>query len=140
MEKTSSKTPANKKISKELLRRVKKSLKNVYAPYSGISVSAALYCSSGNIYTGCNVENSSYSLTMCAERVALFKALSEGEKDFLLLLLYSPDVESILPCGACLQVYSEHAPDIVITTMNTKDEFRFYPIKTLLTQPFNLKK
>ncbi len=140
MAKTSSKTPANKKISKELLRRVKKSLKNVYAPYSGISVSAALYCSNGNIYTGCNIENSSYSLTMCAERVALFKAVSEGEKNFLLLLIYSPDIDSVLPCGACLQVYSEHAPDIVIATMNTKDEFRFYPIKTLLTQPFSLKK
>ncbi|MDH4210988.1 MAG: cytidine deaminase [candidate division WOR-3 bacterium] len=140
MAKTSSKTAVNKKISKELLRRVKKTLKHVYAPYSGISVSAALYCSSGNIYTGCNVENSSYSLTMCAERVALFKAVSEGEKDFLLLLLHSPDIDSILPCGACLQVYSELASEIVITTVNAKDEFRFYPIKTLLAQPFRLKK
>jgi cytidine deaminase len=140
MVRISSKTVVNKKISKELLRRVKKTLKNVYAPYSGISVSAALYCSSGNIYTGCNVENSSYSLSICAERVALFKAISEGEKDFLLLLIYSPDIDSIHPCGACLQVYSEFAPEILIATMNTKDEFRFYPIKTLLTEPFRLKK
>ncbi|UCG30491.1 MAG: cytidine deaminase [candidate division WOR-3 bacterium] len=141
MARASSKTTVNtKKVSKELLRRIKKTLKNVYAPYSGISVSAALYCANGNIYTGCNVENSSYSLTMCAERVALFKAVSEGEKDFLLLLLHSPDIDSILPCGACLQVYSEHSPNIIIATVSTKDEFRFYPIKTLLTQPFRLKK
>jgi len=77
---------------------------------------------------------------MCAERTALFKAVSEGEKDFLLLLIYSPHIDPVLPCGACLQVYSEHAPDIVIATMNAKDEFRFFPIKTLLTQPFSLKK
>jgi len=140
MEPTFSKTAANKKISKELVRRVKKTLKNVYAPYSNISVSAALYCSSGNIYTGCNVENSSYSLTVCAERVALFKAVSEGERNFLLLLVYSPDIDSILPCGACLQVYSELAPEIVIATMNTKEEFHFYPIKTLLAKPFRLRK
>jgi cytidine deaminase len=140
MERTSSKTNVKKKITKELLRRVKKTLKNVYAPYSNISVSAALCCSSGNIYTGCNVENSSYSLTMCAERVALFKAISEGERNFLLLLIYSPDIDSILPCGACLQVYSELAPEIIIATMNTKEEFRFYSIKTLLAKPFHLKK
>lgn len=140
MARTSSKTATNtKKVSKELLRRVKKTLKNAYAPYSGISVSAALYCTNGNIYTGCNIENSSYSLTMCAERIALFKAVSEGEKDFSLLLLHSPEIDSILPCGACLQVYSELSPDIIIATVNTKDEFRFYPIKTLLTQSFRFK-
>ncbi|MGB7055735.1 MAG: cytidine deaminase [bacterium] len=140
MAKISSKTQRHKKISKELIKRVKRTLKSAYAPYSKISVGAALYCANGHIYTGCNVENGSYSLTMCAERVALFKAISEGERDFLLLLLYSPRFDGILPCGACLQVFNEFAPDIVITTMNKKKEFYFYPLQTLLTKPFRLSK
>ena len=138
MAKISSKTDLSKKVSKELIRRVQRVLKNAYAPYSNISVGAALYCANGNIYTGCNIENSSYSVTMCAERVALYKAISDGEKYFLLLLLYSPSVDPILPCGACLQVYSELAPDIMITTMNAKKEFCFYPLATLITKPFRL--
>jgi cytidine deaminase len=138
MVKISSKTAVSKKISREMIRRVQRVVKHAYAPYSNISVGAALYCANGNIYTGCNVENSSYSVTMCAERIALYKAISEGEKDFLLLLLYSPSVNAILPCGACLQVYGELAPDIMITTMNAKKEFCFYPLHTLISKPFRL--
>jgi cytidine deaminase len=140
MARISSNTALRKKVSKELVKRVKRAVNNAYAPYSGISVGAALYCANGNIYTGCNIENSSYSLTTCAERVALFKAISEGERKFLLLLLYSPQVDSILPCGACLQVFSECAPEIIIATMNTNNEFHFYPLQTLLTKPFKLSK
>lgn len=140
MARTSSKAAAHKKISKELMNSVKRTLKNTYAPYSNISVAAALYCASGRIYTGCNIENSSYSLTMCAERVALFNAISQGEKKFLLLLVHSPQVDSILPCGACLQVYGEFAPDIVIVTTNNKNEFHFHPLKTLLAKPFKFRK
>jgi cytidine deaminase len=139
MARTSSKAAEHKKITKELLKSVKRTLKNTYAPYSNISVAAALYCASGRIYTGCNIENSSYSLTICAERVALFNAISQGEKKFQLLLVHSPQVNSILPCGACLQVYSELAPDIIIVTMNNKNEFHFHPLKTLLTQPFSFR-
>lgn len=138
MAKTSSKVLQHKKISKELVKRVKTAIKNAYAPYSKIPVGAALYCANGHVYTGCNVENASYSLTMCAERVALFKAVSEGERNFLLLLLYSPRVDSILPCGACLQVLNEFAPNVLIATMNKKKEFHFYPLHVLLTKPFHL--
>ncbi|UCD19338.1 MAG: cytidine deaminase [candidate division WOR-3 bacterium] len=140
MAKISSNRAVSKKISSELIRRVQRVLKNAYAPYSNLSVGAALYCANGNIYTGCNVENSSYSVTMCAERIALYKAISEGERNFLLLLLYSPAVDRILPCGACLQVYAELAPDILITTMNAKKEFCFYPLHTLISKPFRLKR
>ena len=138
MVKNSLKNASHKKIAKELIRQAKRALQNAYAPYSKISVGAALYCSNGNIYTGCNIENASYSLTMCAERIALYKAISAGEKNFLLLLLYSPQVDFILPCGSCLQVLSEFAPEIVIATMNQKKEFRFHFLKKLLTKPFNL--
>ena len=140
MARISSKAASHKKLAKDMMRSVKQVLKNVYAPYSKVSVAAALYCGSGRIHTGCNVENSSYSLTMCAERVALFKAISEGEKRFVLLLVHSPQVDFILPCGACLQVLNEFAPDIVIATMNAKNEFRFHPLKSLLAKPFRLHK
>lgn len=136
--KISSRTADLRRVAKELIKRTERVLKNAYAPYSNIPVGAALYCANGNIYTGCNVENSSYSLTMCAERVALFKAVSEGERDFSVLLIHSSAVESILPCGACLQVYSELAPEIVIATMNAKKEFHFFPISVLLTRPFRI--
>lgn len=138
MAKASSRTPDHKRIAKELIKRAERALKNAHAPYSRISVGAAVYCANGHIYTGCNVENGSYSLTMCAERVALFKAVSEGERDFLLLLVHSNGLESIEPCGACLQVYSEFAPDITVATMNAKKEFRFFPLKSLLARPFRL--
>lgn len=75
---------------------------------------------------------------MCAERTALFKAVSEGVRDFRLLLVYSPQVNFITPCGACLQVLSEFAPDLVIASMNKREEFRFYPLNVLMPQPFRL--
>jgi cytidine deaminase len=128
----------SKVLSKELIKTVKQSVKYAYAPYSRIQVSAGLLGHDDRIYAGVNIENSSYSLSICAERVALFKALSEGEKKFKILLLYSPQVDFILPCGACLQVINEFAPDIIITTMNKKEEFKFHPIRTLLTRAFKI--
>jgi cytidine deaminase len=128
--------PPKKGTAKALIKAVRKALKTAYAPYSKIAVGAALYCANGDIYTAGNIENCSYSLTMCAERIALFKAISEGSKDFQLLLVYSPQIDYIMPCGACLQVLKEFAPDIVIATMNKHNEFHFYPLKTLLANPF----
>ncbi|HEC78115.1 MAG TPA: cytidine deaminase [candidate division WOR-3 bacterium] len=137
MGKTSSNTVwHSKKLSKELIKAVKKAVKFAYAPYSKKYVAAALYCNSQKIYTGVNIENSAYPLTMCAERTALFKAVSEGERAFKLLLLYSPQIEFILPCGGCLQVLSEFAPELMVVTMNSDLQFKFYPLKQLLTKPF----
>jgi cytidine deaminase len=139
MVRTSSITVSSKKaLAKKMLKAVKRIVKQSYAPYSKIPVGAGIYCASGKIYTGVNIENSSYSLTMCAERVAIFKAISEGEKKFLLLLLYSPKIDFIIPCGACLQVLSEFAPSLVIATFNKNDEFKFYTLETLLTKPFKI--
>ncbi len=140
MARTSSKTSPYKRISKDLITHVKRATKNAYAPYSNVLVGAAVYCANGHIYTGCNIENSSYSLTICAERVALFKAMSEGEKKLMLLLLYSPSIDGILPCGACLQALNEFAPGIMIATMNKKKEFHFYPLQSLLTKPFRISR
>ena len=128
----------NKTISTKLIKAVKKAVGHAYAPYSELLVAAGIYCDSGNIFTGVNIENSSYSLTMCAERVALFKALSESEKKFLLLLVYSPQINFITPCGACLQVLNEFAPELTVVSMNKKEEFKFFLLKNLLTKPFKI--
>lgn len=137
MAKRSSTRAARKRSpSKRFVSEVKRALTHVYAPYSHIKIAAGLYCSNGSIFTGGNIENSSYSLTMCAERVALFNALSAGRRDFLLLLVHSPDIEYVLPCGSCLQVLHEFAPELIVVSMNTRHEFKFFPLKTLLTKPF----
>ncbi len=140
MAKISLMSASHKKVlSKTLIKTVKKIVKFSYAPYSNITVGAALYCVNGKIYTGVNIENCSYSLTMCAERIALFKAISEGEKKFRLLLLFSPQIDFITPCGACLQVLSEFAPDIMVVTMSKSEQFKFYPINTLIAKPFTMR-
>lgn len=121
-----------------MIKKVKEIIKYSYSPYSKIQVGALIYCRGGKIYTGVNIENSSYSLTICAERVALFKAISEGATDFSILLIYSPQYDFILPCGACLQVLTEFAPELIIATMNKNEEFKFFPLKTLLRKPFRI--
>jgi len=93
----------------EMLNLAKKYVENCYAPYSKIHVVAVLSTDKG-LYVGVNVENASYGLTVCAERVAVFKAISEGAKKFHKILIYSPDVYP-MPCGACRQVLSEFVDD-----------------------------
>jgi cytidine deaminase len=137
MAKISSTSSTHKrKISKQLIRTVKKAAAASHAPYSHVNVGAVLYSMAGSMHAGTNIESSSFSLTVCAERAALFTALSSGVRDFQLLLVYSPQIAFIMPCGACLQVLSEFAPDLLIVTMNEREEFKFLPIRTLLTEPF----
>lgn len=93
----------------ELAREVRR---QAYAPYSNFRVGAALLGASGQAYTGCNVENISYGLTVCAERVALFKAVSEGEREFRAIAVVTDNAAS--PCGACRQVLSEFGRDMEV--------------------------
>lgn len=99
----------------ELFRYAVRAAENSYSDYSGFSVGAALLTTEGKIYTGCNVENISYSLTICAERTALFKAVSEGDRQFSAIAVAgSSDGDfsrPCIPCGACLQVLSEFCGD-----------------------------
>ena len=119
----------------ELLKVAKKAILNSYAPYSGFKVSAVLYGQDGIVW-GVNVENSSYGLTVCAERVAVFKAISEGKSSFEEMLVYSPDGMPY-PCGACRQVLSEFFPeDFVVIVSNGREEERF-ALGELL--PYNFK-
>ena len=93
----------------ELMRHAIEARKNAYCPYSGVAVGAALLCEDGTVYTGCNIENASYSPTNCAERTAFFKAVSEGKKEFLAIAIAggSENLEICYPCGVCRQVMAE---------------------------------
>ena len=99
----------------ELLILAKKALENSYCPYSKFAVGAAILCKDGTIYTGCNVENVN-GTSVCAERVAIFKAVSEGKLDFSEIAIVGSGDDSIVPCGFCLQTLSEFCDDIFIHT------------------------
>jgi cytidine deaminase len=109
-------------------------LKKAYDPYSHFSVGAAILTKEGKIFTGCNVENISYSLSMCAERVALFKAVSEGFRSFDSIAITSSENKATFPCGACRQVLFEFSPDLNIFI--DKDA-RNYKLSDLLRHPFS---
>lgn len=91
----------------ELIKQAKNAQQYAYVPYSNFQVGAAVKMASGNVYTGSNIENASYSLTCCAERTAIFKAVSEGETTFLALAVIGNTKKPISPCGACRQVMTE---------------------------------
>ena len=93
----------------EMLDIAKEVSKNAYAPFSKFVVGACILTTGGKYYSGCNVENSSYGLTICAERCAIFKAVSDGEKEIQAVAIYSPNTDECYPCGACRQVIYEFA-------------------------------
>ncbi len=94
-----------------LLQKAREASKASYSPFSRFAVGSAVLMKSGNIYQGCNVENSSFGMTICAERCAIFKAISEGEKELIAVAIYSPNSEDCNPCGACRQVIYEFQGD-----------------------------
>ncbi len=120
----------------ELFALAKEARENAYAPYSDFKVGAALLGESGTVYLGCNVENASYGLTVCAERVALFKAVSEGERVFKAIAIYAGS-KSVPPCGACLQVMAEFG-DLDILLFDSKGSYVKWRISELLPQAFRL--
>lgn len=92
---------------RRLVSAARKAQRNAYAPYSHLPVGAALLTKNGKIYTGCNVENAAYPSGICAERTAVFKAVSEGEREFVALAVIGPTAQPLSPCGACRQVMAE---------------------------------
>jgi cytidine deaminase len=106
-----------------------------YAPYSGFLVGAALRLESGLVVSGCNVENISFGLTMCAERVCVGKAIDQGEKTFQALAIVADTETPIVPCGACRQVLAEFAPSLVITSWTLKGESKEFSLADLLPLP-----
>ena len=119
----------------KLLRAAKEARKYAQAKYSHFKVGAALLTEDDQIFSGCNVESSSYSLTICAERVALTKALSEGRTKFKAIAIAAQDGAFCPPCGACRQLLFDYAPDIDVILTNGK-ESKIYTLKELLPVAF----
>ena len=109
------------------------------ADFSHFKVGAAIETADGTIVTGCNFENATYGLTMCAERVAIFKALSEGHREFRRMVVVAPPDAPTPPCGACRQVLWEFAGDLEIILANLKGETGRHRIGELLPQPFDAR-
>jgi len=109
-----------------------------YAPYSLFKVGAAILTGEGRYYTGCNVENASYGLSCCAERVALFKAVSNGERHFEAIAITAGTDQFCAPCGACRQALAEFNPALKVFMANNKGEFRLQTVAELLPAAFSL--
>lgn len=127
------------KVYQTLINEARLAKKNSYSPYSNFRVGVALLGKSGIIYKGCNIENSSYSLTICAERTALFKAISEGERSFRAIAIASDAKNFISPCGACRQVILELAGNIDVVLITGNGKSKVLKMNTLLPHPFNQK-
>lgn len=123
----------------ELVAAAQRVRENAYAPYSQFRVGAALLGKSGRIYTGCNVENSSYGLTVCAERNAVFSAVAAGETEFVALIVAAKDA-SVYPCGACRQVLAEFCDDLPILIVGENGERAETNLRELLPHAFRLKR
>ncbi len=121
--------------AKELINIALKAREYAHAPYSNFKVGAAILSSSGKVYTGSNVESSSYGLSICAERVALVKALSEGETDFKSIAVVS--VPGASPCGACRQLLWEYTKDIQVYLSDLDMNFVEHDLSILLPFPFD---
>ena len=108
---------------RSLIQAAKDATRHAYIPYSHYPVGAALLASDGTVYAGCNVENSSYPVTICAERVALVKAVSEGRRSFDLLAVVTPNAGS--PCGMCRQMLYEFSPNLRVVLANREGEIAY---------------
>ncbi|ACX51310.1 cytidine deaminase [Ammonifex degensii KC4] len=120
----------------DLVRLALEAKERAYAPYSGIKVGAALLTREGKVFTGANVENASYGLTLCAERVAAVKAVSEGMKEWLVLAVAWNREDFCRPCGACRQVLFEFAPALRVLMANARGEYEEEVLAALLPSAF----
>ncbi len=123
----------------ELLNMAKNISKNAYSPYSKVCVGAALETKSGKIYTGVNVENSSYGGTICAERTAAVKAVSEGEQEFVRIAV-AGSIANLVPCGLCRQFLSEFCEDMVVLYEDETGNMVETTLSELLPSGFSLKR
>ncbi len=126
-------------IEEELFEIAKKYRENSFSPYSKFKVGAALLSEDGEIFGGCNVENSSYGLTICAERVAIFNAVSEGKRSFKKILILTDTENLTPPCGACRQVIWDICGDVEVILMNLGRKSKRFKMRELLPYPFDDK-
>jgi len=126
------------KIKQDLVQAAVQARRNAVAPYSGFPVGAALLTASGRVILGANVESASYGLTCCAERVALFKALTDGEREFQAIAVVARYPQGPTPCGACRQLLAEHAPEAAVWLADTARlrQIRVFTVRELLPEAF----
>ena len=123
--------------TEKLIEESKKAREKAYVPYSNFQVGAALLTTDGKVYHGCNIENAAYSMCNCAERTALFKAYSEGDRDFKMLAVVADTDRPCSPCGACRQVISELCPsDMKVILTNLKGDILEITVAELLPGAF----
>jgi cytidine deaminase len=123
----------------ELIEAAAKARDRAFAPYSKFRVGAAVRTKSGKIFTGCNIESAAYSGTVCAERVAVWKAVSEGEKEFTNIAVVADTKELTPPCGTCRQIIWEFCGDVPVTFANLKGDVETVQMKELLPRAFDTK-
>ncbi len=123
---------------KELIEISVSAQEFAYAPYSQFKVGAALLCKDGSVYTGCNIENSTYGATNCAERTAVFKAVSEGKRDFSAIAITSSGGELTFPCGICRQVLSEFSPEMSVILSDKDGNIKTFSLSELIPHSFRL--
>ena len=121
----------------KLLEAALEARENAHAPFSKFKVGAAIEDDSGRIFTGCNVENATYGLTMCAERVAVFKAISEGARKFKRIAVAADTDALTPPCGACRQILWEFCGDAELTLVNLQGKTETLRLKDLFPRPFD---
>jgi cytidine deaminase len=118
-----------------LIRTAFEARKQAYAPYSGFAVGAAVQCKSGAVFVGSNIENISYGLTICAERIAIASAVAAGEREFVAIGVVADTSEPIVPCGACRQFLAEFAPDLIIVSATVQGGQKIENLSHLLPDP-----
>ena len=128
-----------KNAEEKLIEAAKEVRQRAFAPYSNFKVGAALLGKNGETFTGCNVENASYGLTMCAERVAIFKAISEGATDFERIVVVADTENLTPPCGSCRQIIWEFCGDVPVTLANLKGAVETFQMSDLLPRAFDSK-
>lgn len=119
----------------ELIARAREAMEKAYAPYSGFRVGAALLGEDGSVHTGCNVENASYGLTICAERSAVVRAVAAGVRRYRAVAIVTSGAESASPCGACRQVLAEFSPTMTVVSASPAGVER-WTLDQLLPHPF----
>lgn len=122
---------------RELMDIAEKAAKNSYSPYSRFPVGAALECRDGTVYTGCNVENAALGSTICAERAAAVKAVSEGHTDFSRIAIWGEGRDYCMPCGACRQFLAEFSIDMEVLCAKAGGRYVSYKLRELLPHTFN---
>jgi len=123
----------------KLVKEAEKVRKKAYTPYSKFKVGAAVLSADGKIFTGCNIENASFGMSVCAERVAIFKAISEGSTEFEAIAVIGDTDKPCSPCGACRQVISEFSENILLIMANLKGDVKIKKIRELLPEAFGKK-